>query len=129
MAFIIFVVTPASFLMDEQRQQPLRELAAIARQVEQGGEELLMIGFEKPSVVFYTQRTVHYFSRPQKAIAYIEKRARAHSTSPSVLILTESKRLKDSGLQPNEYIHLGTAGAYQLIRVSKQIIAQLGVKG
>ncbi len=126
-AFIIFTITPASFLMDRARQLPLRELSAIATQVKQPGEELLMMGFEKPSVVFYTQKPVNYFDEEHKAIAYIEQLAATGLNPRSVIVLIDTKRLNKINkywLKPNEYNSLATAGAYQLIRISKQVVAK-----
>ncbi len=86
-----------------------------------------MVGFEKPSVVFYTQRSVNYFDDNKEAIRHIEKLGANSSNPPSVLILIEFKRfnkIKEKWLKPNEYTNLGSAGAYHLIRVSKQVIAK-----
>ncbi|MBD1839611.1 glycosyltransferase family 39 protein [Coleofasciculus sp. FACHB-64] len=125
MAFIIFVVTPAYFMMDRARQMPLRELSARIAQVQQPGEAILMIGFKKPSVVFYTQRPVNYFAKVSSAMEYIEAIAATQPKPPSVLILTEPKYLENTKIQPKEYQNLGKAGAYQLIRLSKQIVASV----
>ncbi|MFE1747706.1 ArnT family glycosyltransferase [Coleofasciculus sp. H7-2] len=125
MAFIIFVVTPAYLMMDQARQLPLRELSARIAQVQQPGEAILMIGFKKPSVVFYTQRPVNYFARVGSAMEYIEAIAATQPKPTSVLILTEPRYLENTKLQPNQYQNLGKAGAYQLIRVSKQIVASV----
>lgn len=121
-AFILFVITPASFLMDEARQQPLRQLSAIATQLELPGEELVMMGFEKPSVAFYSQRLVHYFDEDDEALAHIENIAKTHSKPPSALVLIDTKRfneVKANLLKPDEYTRLASAGAYQLVRISK----------
>jgi 4-amino-4-deoxy-L-arabinose transferase-like glycosyltransferase len=118
-AFLIFVLTPTYFLIDQARQLPLRELSAIARAVERPGEDLIMIGFKKPSVVFYTQRSVIFVKETENAAAYIENLAATKAHPSSVLILSQPKRLKKLGLQPTEYQNLGKAGAYQLIRVFK----------
>ncbi|HBE18754.1 MAG TPA: glycosyltransferase [Cyanobacteria bacterium UBA11149] len=121
-AFILFVITPASFLMDEARQQPLRQLSAIATQLELPGEELVMMGFEKPSVAFYSQRLVHYFDEDDEAIAHIENIAKTHSKPPSALVLIDTKRfneVKENFLKFDEYKTLASAGAYQLVRISK----------
>ena len=116
-AFLIFGLMPAYFLLDQVRQMPLRELSAIARAAEPPGEDLIMIGFKKPSVVFYTQRPVTYIRPTKEAVAHIEKLA-ARNTQPfSVLILIQQKKLQNLGLQPPQYQNLGKAGAYQLIRV------------
>ncbi|MBD1935140.1 MULTISPECIES: ArnT family glycosyltransferase [Cyanophyceae] len=123
MAFIIFVLTPAYFMMDNARQLPLRELSAIAAQVERPGEPMVMIGFKKPSVVFYTQRPVNYFAKASSAMEYIEAISASEAKPPSVLILTEPKYLQQTKLAPHQYQTLGKVGAYQLIRISKQMVA------
>ncbi|NEP00083.1 MAG: glycosyltransferase family 39 protein [Symploca sp. SIO2E9] len=115
-AFLILVLMPLIFLMDEARQLPLRQLSAHAAQVGQPGEELIMIGFEKPSVAFYTQRPVNYFSRQRKAMAYIKK-VTLKKPQSSFVILLKSGELKETKLKPNQYTSLGSAGAYKLIRV------------
>ena len=116
-AFLIFGLMPAYFLMDRVRQMPLRELSAIARAAEPPGEDLIAIGFKKPSVVFYTQRSVTYVRPTKEAVEHIDKLA-ARITQPfSVLILVPQKKLDNLGLQPPQYQDLGKAGAYQLIRV------------
>jgi 4-amino-4-deoxy-L-arabinose transferase-like glycosyltransferase len=119
MAFLIFVLTPAYFLVDQARQLPLRELSAIASKVDQPGEELIMIGFQKPSVVFYSQRPVTYIKVTEDGAAHIQKWANGATYPHSVLVLTQPKKLKKLGLQPEQYQDLAKAGAYQLIRVFK----------
>jgi 4-amino-4-deoxy-L-arabinose transferase-like glycosyltransferase len=123
-AFVVFVITPAYLLMDQARQLPLRELSAIVTQVQQPGEELIMIGFEKPTVVFYTQRPVRYFDKATKAINYLESKSENEPNPRSVIILTQPKILQEIKLQPHQYQNLGASGAYQLIRVSKQLVAR-----
>ncbi|MBW4577669.1 MAG: glycosyltransferase family 39 protein [Aphanothece sp. CMT-3BRIN-NPC111] len=123
-AFVIFVITPAYFLMDQARQLPLRQLSAIAAQVAQPGEELIMIGFTKPSVAFYTKRYVNYFDQAPDAMKYIKAIATTDLNPPTSLILSKPKILPEAGLQPNEYRNLGQVGAYQLSRVPKQVIAR-----
>lgn len=121
-AFILLVITPASEVMDRARQLPLRQLSALAAQVDRPGEELIMVGFEKPSVAFYSQRPVNYMKEAEEAIAHIQS-VTATRPNASFLILARPTRLEDMALQPNEYTHLESAGAYELIRVSKQAIA------
>ncbi|MGB7441319.1 MAG: glycosyltransferase, partial [Coleofasciculaceae cyanobacterium] len=123
-AFMIFVLTPASFLIDEARQLPLRELSTLAAEVQQPGEEFLMIGFKKPSVVFYSQRRVNYFPQQKKAMAYIKNTAAYKSDTSSFLILLHQRKLEKTKLEPEEYTPLGRAGAYELIRISQQVVAK-----
>ncbi|NES20637.1 MAG: hypothetical protein F6K41_17325 [Symploca sp. SIO3E6] len=121
-AFLIFVVTPASFLLDEMRQQPLRELSQLAVEVQQPGEELFMLGFAKPSVTFYTQRQVSYFRFDEMAIAHIQQTATTQPTHPSVLILNRPGKLIENQLKSEEYKKLGSSGIYQLLRVNTQAL-------
>jgi hypothetical protein len=118
-AFLIFVLTPVYFLVDQARQQPLRELSLIAAKVEQPGEDLIMIGFPKPSVVFYSQRPVTYIKIAEDGVAHIQKWVNNPMSPDSVLVLTQPKRVKKLGLQPPQYQNLAKVGAYQLIRVFK----------
>lgn len=117
-AFIIFVITPAYFLMDHTRQLPLRELAALSNQVQKPGEELMMIGFKKPSLVFYSQRQVNYFNDPTEAIKYFQAKATNQPNLSSALIIAQPQLIQNAKLKPNQYQNLGSSGAYQLIRVN-----------
>ena len=67
--FFIVAVTPTYSLLDQHRQEPLRHLAQTVVQKRKLGEELIMIGFKKPSLVFYTQHRVQYRPDPRDAIA------------------------------------------------------------
>ncbi|PLZ53867.1 ArnT family glycosyltransferase [Fischerella thermalis] len=115
--FLIFVLTPALFLIDQERQLPLRELSAIAVQVQKPGEELVMVGFQKPTVVFYSQRPVNYIKMSAAAGDYVRKEAVNKTQSDSILVLAQPKKFPEMGLQSNSYQTLGKSGAYQLIRV------------
>ena len=64
-AFILFSILPAFQLADQVRQQPLREIAQTALAEQQVDESLYMVGFMKPSLVFYLQRPVIYVERPE----------------------------------------------------------------
>jgi 4-amino-4-deoxy-L-arabinose transferase-like glycosyltransferase len=116
-AFFVFVLTPALFLMDHERQLPLRELSAIALQVQKPGEELVMIGFKKPSVVFYTRHPVTYIRKSQNAAEYLHNQSAKKTSPSSILFLAQPQKFPEMGLQPTEYVNLGEKGSYQLIRV------------
>lgn len=120
LAFLVFVITPASFLVDSQRQLPLRQLAQTVTEIRQPNEQLLMIGFEKPTVVFYTQQPVTYFLRATSAVEYLQQQAVERPDLSTVLVLGYPKKIVHTGLQPNQYQTISQAGAYQLIRVAKQ---------
>jgi 4-amino-4-deoxy-L-arabinose transferase-like glycosyltransferase len=116
-AFIIFGLTPAYKVVDINRQLPLRQLAQVAVQQKLPGEELLMVGFWKPSLVFYTQGPVTYYRAVQKAIDYIKESK--NPTSPSILVLGYPEKFVQLGLQPNQYQLVDSRGAYQLARVPR----------
>lgn len=108
----ILVLEPAVSLMDEVRQKPLRELA----QLEVTGEEVIMIGMKKPSVVFYRQQNVEFFSEVDSAIAHLE----AQPDNESQLILSHPRHIKKIE-QQTEITRLETKGEYQLARVHKKL--------
>ncbi len=116
-AFLIFVLTPASFFIDRERQLPLRELSATIQEVQQPNEELVMLGFKKPSVVFYSQTHVNYFRFPQETLEHLQNQAAKGLKPPSLLLLAEQKKLLQMDLQPDDYKNLSTKGAYNLIRI------------
>ncbi len=117
-AFIIFGLTPAYKVVDINRQLPLRQLAQVAVQQKLPGEEFIMVGFWKPSLVFYTQGPVTYYRAVTKAIDYIKESK--NPTSPSILVLGYPEKFVQLGLQPNQYQLLDSRGAYQLARVPRQ---------
>jgi 4-amino-4-deoxy-L-arabinose transferase-like glycosyltransferase len=116
--FLAIALTPTLFLIDSERQLPLRELSAIAVQAKQPGEELVMVGFKKPTIVFYTHEKVNFIKITEKAVEHIQKQTASKVQPPSLLIIAQPKRLVQMGLQPSNYENLGSKGAYQLIRVS-----------
>ncbi|MHC5596411.1 MAG: ArnT family glycosyltransferase [Nostoc sp.] len=116
-AFIVFVLTPASFFIDRERQLPLRELSAVILEAKQPDEELIMLGFKKPSVVFYSHIHVNYLGFPQEAIEHIKNQAAKGLKPASVLLLAEQKKFLQMDLQPDDYKNLSTKGAYNLVRV------------
>ncbi|QMS91593.1 glycosyltransferase family 39 protein [Nostoc edaphicum CCNP1411] len=116
-AFLIFVLTPASFFIDRERQLPLRELSAVILEAKQPNEELIMLGFKKPSVVFYSNIHINYLRFPQEATEHIQNQAAKGLQPPSLLLLAEQKKFLQMDLQPDDYKSLSTKGAYNLVRI------------
>ncbi|MEG3965185.1 glycosyltransferase, partial [Microcoleus sp. S36a_D3] len=116
-AFIIFGLTPAYNLVDLNRQLPLRQLAQVVVQQKLPGEEFIMVGFWKPSLVFYTEEPVTYYRSLKGALDYLKESK--NSTSPSILLLGYPEKFVQLGLQPNQYQLLDSRGAYQLARVPR----------
>ncbi len=118
-AFVIFVMMPTAFLIDEARQVPLKELSAIAAAARVPNEELVMIGFKKPSVVFYSHLPVTYIKETNAGISYVQKLLNSKSASFSAMVLAQPKKLVKLETPPGNSQQLGEAGAYRLIRVAK----------
>lgn len=112
-AFMVLVLTPAIFVSDASRQLPLKQLSQLAARVQQPGEEIVMVGFKKPSVAFYSQRKINYIKTNAQAADYIQNQVK----SDSILILAEPKKFPEMGLEPSEYEKLDAKQAYGLIRV------------
>ncbi|MBW4650390.1 MAG: glycosyltransferase family 39 protein [Kastovskya adunca ATA6-11-RM4] len=127
-AFFIFMLTPAYFLIDTQRQLPLRQLSFSAVQEAKPREELIMVGFKKPSVVFYSQRSVIYLS-PEGVSEYITSTSQQEKEPTSFLMLGRPKDISRIGLQPNQYRTLEVAGGYELIRVLPQEVVAIYPNG
>ena len=119
-AFLMFVIIPASGIIDTERQLPLRQMAESVMQVEEQGEKLVMItdGFEKPSLVFYTKRHVAFVHDSTKALVQLKNVEKASNTG-SVLLIATRQSLENTGLQPNQYQPIRNAGIYQLVRVPR----------
>ncbi|HEY9846620.1 MAG TPA: hypothetical protein V6D03_10525, partial [Candidatus Caenarcaniphilales bacterium] len=118
-AFWIFVLTPVAQTIDTERQLPLRQIAQTAVQVEHPGEALIMIvtGFPKPSLVFYTQQPVTFLpTRPQAS--ELQQIIAKQSKSQSALVIAPPAVLAQIGLGTDQYQAIRQAGLYQLIRVT-----------
>ncbi|MBE9169902.1 glycosyltransferase family 39 protein [Pleurocapsales cyanobacterium LEGE 06147] len=121
-AFISFLLIPTSFFIDQTRQLPLREISETIVRVQQPAEELWMIDFKKPSVVFYARRGVHFFKHQKELEAYLARDGGTKIKSPTILILSRAKHINRLGIQPKDYQQLDTKQAYQLIRVPTKVI-------
>ncbi|MBH8551988.1 glycosyltransferase family 39 protein [Nostocaceae cyanobacterium CENA357] len=117
-AFLIIVLMPAVFLMDQERQLPLRQLSVVTAQVQKPNEELLMVGFKKPTVVFYSHKHVNFIKLTKDAVKHIQNQVAQEGQSGSLLVLAEQKNFVKMDLQPDGYENLATKGAYQLNRVN-----------
>jgi hypothetical protein len=116
----MFVTLPAFTIVDTERQLPLRQISQSVVQVQVPGEELVEMasGFDKSSLVFYTQRPVTYIPDVAKALPYLQE-ATQKSRSQSVLVVATRKSLIKAGLAPNQYQEIANFGIYQLLRVSR----------
>jgi 4-amino-4-deoxy-L-arabinose transferase-like glycosyltransferase len=115
--FISIVLHPAVSIVDRARQLPLREMAkaAVAAQTPQQAQtqqSIVMIGFRKPSLVYYTQQHVEYLEKPRELAAYLQNAAHKDP-----FVITTPKLLADTALTPQQYQTLGQSGVYVLIHL------------
>ncbi len=123
LAFIIFFVSPVFLLVDQVRQLPLRQVAEEIKQVRHSDEALVMIGFKKPSMTFYTQQTFGYFwTIDQDAREFLESIPNEPAYPSTILLLGEPSQIAETGLQPNEYQVLVSRNPYQLVRVERKTV-------
>lgn len=116
-AFIILTVMPANLLIDQQRQLPLRQLAITIKQIQQPGEEIVMVGMRKPSLSFYTQRSITYITKPERAKTHLRRQARKLPGRTTFLVIGRTNKIAEMELPPNRYNRLAQAETYQLLRV------------
>ena len=116
-ALIIFVLLPLSFFIDRYRQLPLRQISETIIRVKEPQEQLWMIGFQKPTLVFYTQHPVSFFKHPQELNSYLQTQTDKFARSTQILLVSRPKEIKRLNLQPQDYQKIDDRGAYQLIRL------------
>ena len=120
-ALMLFTLLPTLFLLDYHRQLPLRQIGETLQEQRLPGEELIMMGFEKPSIVFYSEQSALFFRRYHSSFRHIYSHSLAEPEPDTLLLLTYPRRLPAFGLEPGEYESLRQAGAYELVRINKQV--------
>ncbi|NJK64585.1 MAG: hypothetical protein HC921_19530 [Synechococcaceae cyanobacterium SM2_3_1] len=121
--FTTLTATGGLYVLDSQRQQPLRELAITAVEQRYPQEPLVMVGQKKPSVVFYSQLHVLFVRDPQELPRQLSELAELNAFDSFLILGTASEIevLETLGLtlQP-----LDQLGAYQLIRAQLSSLTQ-----
>lgn len=116
--FVVILLHPAIAIVDQARQLPLRELAKTAVAIQKPKEEILMIGFRKPSLVFYTQQHVTYLVQPQQLLTDRNRNRQAQGQ----LIITTPQLLSQTGLDAGpgsgQYQKIKQAGVYTLVHLN-----------
>ncbi|MFE4108344.1 ArnT family glycosyltransferase [Almyronema epifaneia] len=112
-AFVGLTMMPALEIADSERQWPLRQIAATIV-AEQPNEAIVMTGFKKPSLVFYTQRPVNYLYSAAAVEAYLEQAA-----TPSVLLVGRSAEIAKINPGDRQATQLLAPEPYELIRLTR----------
>ncbi len=116
-ALIILVLLPISFFIDEHRQLPLRQISQTIVEIKQPQEEMWMIGFKKPTLVFYTQHPATFLKHPKELNHYLKTHKDKLEPSNQILLIIRPKDIRRLNLQPQDYQKIDAQGAYHLIRV------------
>lgn len=126
MAFMILIASPAISIIDAARQLPIRQLSGMVIHVQKPGEKLIFVGPIKPSVSFYTRQTVDYFDAVNKAVAHMQKAVKTKPNSSFLLFFDRTRPSINEGLKHYDHQTLGTAGVYELVRISNFPIMSKG---
>jgi hypothetical protein len=119
---LLLVVPGLAPLMESERQHPLRELAVLAGRTARSGEPLLVIGYKRYSVLFYSGKTARFFDNAESArdkLSPSDATEAPSAPSDTVLLFGEERKLRDFGLPPAQVEPLGSGGTYRLWRVPR----------
>lgn len=114
-AFTLFSLLPAYQLADQVRQEPLRRIAQTAIAAKSPTEQLYMVGFMKPSLVFYTQQPVTYIEEPQEVREQIVR-----TQESSALVVGTPAEMTDINWPGTAQVLVDTA-TYQLVRLMAKV--------
>ncbi|MCT7975753.1 ArnT family glycosyltransferase [Laspinema olomoucense] len=121
-AFFMLAVMPVYFIFDSERQLPIRQLAEIIEQVKQPEQEVVMVAFEKPSLVFYSHQRIKFFRRSNNAREYLQQLSAKNSNRLPFLVLGYPDKIK--GLEipnPEAYQLIAKRGNYWLLEMPQQL--------
>jgi hypothetical protein len=86
------------------------------------GEPLVVVGYKRYSVVFYSGRNVLFASSPRKARKALKQQG---SPSASVLLLGSDHELLDFGIGPGDGTPLARRDSHRLLRIPRQDLGAL----
>jgi len=115
-ALFLMILLPSVALVDVQRQLPLRNIANTILQVRQPEERLMMVGYTKPSLVFYTQSPFTFVAEHDEVLPTLQKLKR-NKKRRSVLLVVRARKLRDTYLTPDQYQLVSESGVFKLLRI------------
>ena len=121
LALVLPVLVP---LVDRERQLPIRALARLAAEQALPDEPLLVVGYKRYSVVFYSGRPVLFVSSPRKASRTLSQ-DQSMTPPTSVLLLGSDAELLDFGLGPGDGTPLARRDAHRLLRLPVEQLQKL----
>ncbi|MFM2080606.1 MAG: hypothetical protein RLZZ219_1288 [Cyanobacteriota bacterium] len=119
-ALVVPLLTP---LLDRERLLPIRSLARLAGREALADEPLLVVGYRRYSVVFYSGRPVLFAGSAGRARRLLA--ARPAPRPASVLLLGSDHELLEFGLGPGDGTLLARRDSHQLLRLPLQRLEHL----
>ncbi len=127
LAFFIWAVMPVYFIFDSERQLPVRQMAEIIEQVKQPEQQVVMVAFEKPSLVFYSHQPIQFFRRSNHAREYLQELAAKNPNLLPFLVLGYPDKIKGLEVANSEdYQVIAERGNYWLVEMPKQLFLPEG---
>ncbi|MBF2077921.1 MAG: glycosyltransferase family 39 protein [Synechococcales cyanobacterium T60_A2020_003] len=116
--FLILSILPFIDTLDAIRQYPIRAVAETILEERQPNEPVVMVGFNKPSIVFYSQQPVTFWSLPRQAINRIRREyERQNPDLDSILIVGQSRKIRETEIPETLYTVLNEVDAYSVVRL------------
>jgi 4-amino-4-deoxy-L-arabinose transferase-like glycosyltransferase len=128
-AFILVGLLPAGVIVDAERHLPLRQLSETIVEIQQPNEPIVMVGFSKPSIVFYTQRPVIFLPEISQVQRDLRRIADRSDPAESILILGRDVKLREAELPEDSYQTIEQASVYRLVRMPLAVAETLGTEG
>lgn len=126
--FLMLVFHPLMFQVDQQRQLPLRKIAMSLTEIKNPTESLTMIGFKKPSLVFYGNQYIQFFTvrslikYEEKYLSELTNYLAKNNPSETTLIIGRKEDLDRLGSKPTDFQIIQTQGIYQVKRIDKKVL-------
>lgn len=114
LAFAWFFISPTLMLLDNARQLHLRQLAAIGSETIRPNEKIVMIGLEKPSIVYYSRQPAIFFGTGDAGLNFFQTDP---SVRPSALFLSNANKLDRILEVASDSEPIAQRGPYKLIRI------------
>jgi 4-amino-4-deoxy-L-arabinose transferase-like glycosyltransferase len=128
--FIILFVHPINIVVDQVRQLPLREMAEVITEVKQPNEKIMMIGFKKPTITFYSHQTVGYFwsiysDENDAAKQFLKAIPNTPDYPNTILLLGEPGQIEELKLTQTDYQIIAEKSPYRLVRISRERLEKI----
>ena len=99
--------------IDRLRQLPIREIATQIRDLRNPDEPIVLLGFEKPSLVFYVQDHVTFLDRVSTTQEWLDCLA----PNTSALLITDEKRQEELEIPADRLTVISEHQRYRLARI------------